>query len=453
MRRAVLLLILPLAGCIHVAPRPISPAETAQAFEQRSLSDPALQRFVAAHASRARLPIERWDLEMLTVAAFYLHPDLDVARAEAAVAHASIATAGERPNPTLTLPVEHKAEAGFSPWIAVLGLDVPIETAGKRGLRVRRATDLSRAADLAIAQAAWQVRSEIRAQLVALSIADNAAGVLTSQSKIQNDLVEALQKRLEVGEGSRLELTRARIAAQQTALLLRDRQSQAAQARARLAAAIGVSESGIEKMEMTFDPWEISTPVRSEVRRQALVSRPDVLMSLADYAVAEDDLRLELARQYPDFHLAPGFGWDQGSQRWDLGLSATLPIFSRNRGPIAEAEARRSLSEKRFIALQGKIVGAFDAAWERYQNALKKLGDADSIVEMGKRNADAAERSFNAGEIDRIALRTAELELETARLAQTETLAEVQQSLGALEDAIEQPLTGGPMPSAFEVTR
>src|SRR5881394_601451 len=117
-----------LAGCIHIAPAPIVPETTAQQLESRSLSDPGLQKFVGDRP--------RWDLDSLTLAAFYFHPDLDVARAEAAVARAAIITGGQRPNPTLTLPIEHKAEAGLSPWIVVLGLDIPIETANKRGARI-----------------------------------------------------------------------------------------------------------------------------------------------------------------------------------------------------------------------------------------------------------------------------------------------------------------------------
>lgn len=433
-----------LAGCIHIAPRPIAPDVTARDLERRSLTDPGLQKFVAAHLQRTAGPA--WDLEALTLAAFYFHPDLDVARAEAAVARAAIATAAERPNPTLSLPIEHKAEAGLNPWITVLGIDVPIETANKRGLRMRHAEDLSRAAELTIAQDAWQVRSAIRSQLVALTAAGDSLTILRRQRDIQNDLVEALQKRFELGEGSRVELTQARIAARQTELLLRDREAQLAQARARLAAAVGVPESGTSGVNFTFDVHQLPSSDIPSIRERALVARPDMLVSLANYAAAESDLRLELAHQYPDLHVAPGFGWDQGSRRWDLGFASVLPILSRNRGPIAEAEARRSASEARVIALQARIIAATDEASALYQNALAKLNAANSAAQLQRTQTEAAQRSFNAGQIDRVALRTAELEFATAELAYADTLAQAQQALGALEDAVEQPLTAPTLP-------
>ena len=446
MRRAILLLSIAMSACIHIAPKPIVPAETVQQLESRSLADPRLQEFVSAHTTSAK----RWDLDALTLAAFYFHPDLDIARAEAAVARAAIDTARERPNPTLNLPIEHKGDPGISPWVLVLGFDFQIETANKRGLRVRHAEDLTRAAELAIAQNAWQLRSNIRSQLLALTTANASVAILQRQRDAQNDLVEALQKRFDLGQGSRVELTQARIASRQTALLLRDRQSQAVQARARLAAAIGVPLSGTKDVEFVFDPARLvpADALTADLRDRALVGRPDILVSLAQYAAAESDLRLELARQYPDLHITPGFGWDQGNKRWDLGFASVAPIFSRNRGPIREAEARRSAFEARFIALQSRVIAATDEAVEVYRQALAKVEDTRNIVSLQSAQLEATRRSFASGRIDRVTLRTAELELAAAELARADAIAQAQQALGALEDAVEQPLNGSVVPSA-----
>lgn len=398
-----------------------------------------MQRFVAEH-SHVGAPISTWNVDTLTLAAFYFHPDLDVARADAAVAHAAALTAGERPNPTVSLPIEHKAEA--HPWITVLGFDVPIETANKRGLRVRQADEAARAADLAVAQQAWQIRSAIRTQLTALNLAETSARLLKLQQTAQQDLVEALQKRVELGEGSRIELSQARINARQTEMLLHDRQSLAAQARVRLAAAIGVPESGLTNASLEYMQFQSIFP--GDLREQALITRPDILMSLADYATAEAALRLELARQYPDIHIAPGFGWDQGAQRWDLGFSATLPIFSHNRGPIAEAVARRSAAEARFIALQAHVIAAVDEATARYREAMAKEAAAAAITRMEREQLDSTKRLFSAGQVDRLALRAAEIEEQAAEIAYAEAAIQTQDAIGALEDAAEQPLHGVP---------
>lgn len=429
MRRWIPFAAAGLAACVHVPARPIDPAASARTLEQRSLDDPAVRELVAARSSA-----KGWNLETLTLAALYLHPELDVARAQAAVARAATITAGERPNPTVGLSIEHKSEA--HPWITILGFDLPVETAGKRGLRRRHAEELARAADFAVAQRAWEVRSAIRAQLAAMQAAEDAVAALRRQQDVQLDIVQALEKRVETGAGSRVELTQARIAARQTALLLRDRESQGAQARARLAAAVGVP-----RVDVAIDTT-LPTEARNleQARERALVARPDILGALAEYAAAESELRQELAKQYPDLHLAPGFGWDQGVRRWDLGLSAELPVFSHNRGPIGEAEARRALAAARFEALQASVIAAVEEAGVRYGDARRKADEAQGIVELQQQQVAAARRSFEAGETDRVALRTAELELEAAALARAEAAAQAQEALGALEDAVGEPL-------------
>ena len=443
--RAVLSLALLAAACVHVAPRPIAPAATAHQMESRSLADPALQQFVASHSDR-QVPITRWDIDTLTLAAFYYHPEIDVARARAAVARAAIATAAERPNPSLTATVELKeADQGTSPWITTFGFDLPIETAGKRGLRVQQARELARSAELSIAQTAWQLRSAIRAEIVALASAGDAAAILRRQQAAQRDLLEALQRRLELGESSNVEVTTSRIAARQTDLLLRDRETQMAQARARLAGAVGVPGSTIG--DVALEPAAVpSDAVSADLSERALTGRPDILAALADYAAAEADLRMQLARQYPDLHVAPGFGWDQGARRWSLGLTAEIPLLNQHRGPIGEAEARRSLSEAQFLALQNRILAALGEASVGYREAARKVSEAAGFVALQQRQFEAAQRSFNAGETDRVALRTAELELRSAELAHAEAIAQAQDAAGALENALEQPLTPHAMP-------
>ena len=61
--------------------------------------------------------------------------DLDLARAENAKAVAAIQTASQRPNPNLQFPFQYASDPKpeDSPYIPGLRLDIPIETAGKRG--------------------------------------------------------------------------------------------------------------------------------------------------------------------------------------------------------------------------------------------------------------------------------------------------------------------------------
>jgi len=390
---------------------------------------------------------QTWDLQHLTETALKFHPDLDLARAHAAVMRAAILTAGERPAPAASANVEHKAEPHTNPWITTLGLDVQIETANKRGLRVREANEAARAADFAVADQAWQIRSGVRAQLVAYAAAQRSVEILTRQRALNDEIVDMLEKRTAVGEASTPEVTQVRIAARQTALLIRDRTTQAAQSRARLAAAIGIPERAVHDVQLVFDVTHLGRAdalvrPRGEAaltrgREVALTQRPDILAALADYAQSEAALRLELAKQYPDLHIAPGFGWDQGFARWALGFNAAIP---HNRGPIGEAEARRKEAEAKLIALQARIIAALDEATVRVEQASAKLNETTNIVSLDRQRVDQVQKLFDAGEADRLALRTAQLELESALVAQNDAYADAQAAIGALEDAMQQEI-------------
>jgi len=120
-------------GCRRFQPAPLSPADSASALEGRSLADPDLHALFerVLPGGAPRWPIEKWDLGTLTLAALYYHPSLEVARAQWHVAEAGIATAGARPNPTLTITPQYVANAamGAPMWDITSALDWPIETA------------------------------------------------------------------------------------------------------------------------------------------------------------------------------------------------------------------------------------------------------------------------------------------------------------------------------------
>lgn len=160
-----------LDGCAHYQPRPISAERSQDAFLRRSLADLVLKSFLEAnlHKKLNTWPPVSWHLTALTLAAFFLHPDLDVARAQWGGAKAGRIGATERPNPALSLiPGYDTTTSVPSPWFPSLSIDIPIETAGKRGHRMAEAAQLATVARLNIASVAWRVRSDVRAALLRL---------------------------------------------------------------------------------------------------------------------------------------------------------------------------------------------------------------------------------------------------------------------------------------------
>lgn len=442
-----------LVGCAHYQAKPLSAEKAAAAFDGRTLAEPGLRAFLETnlHAPLAAWPLPIWDFTNLVLAAFYYHPDLDVARARWGVAQAGRKTAAERPNPTLSVtPAYNSTSFTPSPWLVTPSLDIPLETAGKRGYRIAQATQLSEVARLNLASVAWQVRSRLRASLLGLYTTRENEVLLQEQQELQAENVRLLELQQAAGAISAFEVTQARLAANAGRLAWRDAERQSAEARLSLADALGVPAAALEGVSfslagLTELPAEVPP---AEARRQALLHRPDLLGALAEFAASQSALQLEIAKQYPDVHLSPGYEFDQGDDKWSLGLSVTLPVLNQNKGAIAEAQARRSEAAAHFNSLQTRVIAEIERAVAAYRIALRKKADTDALLANVRKQETAARAMLEAGEISRSDLTALRLQLSASAVARLDALAKSHQALGQLEDALQSPV--GLAPSLWQ---
>ena len=437
-----------LAGCAHFEPRPLLPEKSAAQLSARRLDDAGLKIFLdqnLGHELKA-WPVKNWGVPDLTLVAFYFHPSLEVARAQWLVATAGLKTAGARPNPSVTVTpgFDSQIPGNYSPWLVPVTFDLPIETAGKRGKRLAEAEKIAESARWNFVSAAWKIRSGVRASLGDLKQAERRAALLQAQLAAQNQIVQLLRQRFDAGAISRPELTAAQIALNKTQLDLSGAQSEKSAARSRLAEALGVSVAALDGGNFHFDfsMRDGRALTSAEARAVALRSRADILGALADYAAAEADLRLEVAKQYPDLHFGPGYAWNSGNagdSQWSLGLTLELPILDQNQGPITEAEARRKLAAAKFVELQAQVIGDIDRAVSGFRVAREQMRIGNEMFAAEQRQQKTAEANLKAGAGDRLDVLNAQLELSSAQLAQMDNEAKLQAAYSALEDAVQQP--------------
>jgi len=444
-RDSVAASLLLLAGCVHYAPKPVAPAQTLNSLETRTLTAGGLRAFIETNAPELakEWPRQSWALAELTLVAFYYHPSLDVARAQAGVAEADIITAGGRPNPTVGVTPEYNfnPSAGATPWIATIQFDVPIETAGKRGLRISRAERLSEAARLRLGTVAWGVRSGVRSALLDLGYARQQAALLERQLAAQERVLSALEAKLAGGAANANDLAPTRIALARTRSDMASAGVAAEEARARLATALGVPLQLLPPTSALRPEMASDASVTSEAaRRRALTSRADLLAALAEYAAAESALKLEIHKTYPDIHLGTGYQFDQGENKWALGLNVELPVLNRNQGPIAEAKAKRHEAGVRVLALQAGILGELDRALAVWRGAQSRITALDAVRGAQQRRVASLKTQFDAGAIEALDVLIAEAELVADELLQQEAQAKALRAFGDLEDAVQRPL-------------
>ncbi len=445
------------SGCGSYQPQPISPVANARALESRSLDDERLRRFVAAGVSlrgESALPVY-WNLESLSLAALYYHPDLDIARARLAAARAGITTARQVPNPALDLGLTYNATTTTpSAWTVGLMVNFIVETFGKREYRTAEPRFLAEAAKDDLASATWLVRAKVRDALLLLSSGNEHLSRARQRLAEQETLVRLVERRFELGEASSLDVTRERINRNQASLAVRDAERQVREGRARLAQAVGIPLGALDGAKISLEDFTTETGPRDvsdgALREKALTTRSDVQSLLAEYNAAQSALQLQIARQYPDLRIGPGYTYDQGDHKYDVRLGSELPVFNQNQGPIAQAKARRQEVAARFSALQAQVIGAIDEAAASYRSATETLRTADALTSEARRRLEGVRRGFDAGQLDRPTLVGAQIELSAAELSRLDALAAERRAVGLLEDALRTPLFGAKSPLPIE---
>ncbi|MGH7781214.1 MAG: TolC family protein [Candidatus Binataceae bacterium] len=443
-------------ACATYRPAPLKPAEAAQEFAQRTLGTPELCGYLRANLSTASpaCPPERWDLAALTLVGFYYSPDLAVAQAKLNVARAAIITAGQRPNPSLGLGPAYTASAApsFAPWaIGAVSFNFPIETAGKRGYRIAQAERLADAAALAVGETAWRVRSAVRTALLNHLVAQQEYDLARAYESASERTAQLLEERVSAGAASAPELNFALGNLAAARLKAAQAQSRVPETLNVLAAALGVPVGALQGA--TFAWPELERPpdeaalTPSLVQQQALLNRIDLRRMLAEYAAADEALRLEIARQYPDINLGGGYSWEVNENIFELIPVVTLPLMNQNQGPIAEAQAKRAQVAAEFVALQDSIIAQANGALTSYRGALSAFEQGRSSATFSKTRLASMRRAAELGDIDSLALATAQLQTIVAEQSSVSALVSAQAALGALEDAVERPLEGGDLKS------
>lgn len=447
MRRILpLLLTLLLLGtaCQPFEPRPYESLVKAPRWETRSLDSQEFQEFFESlQPGRAgEWPPADWSLDQLTIAALYFNPKLAIAQAQWLSARAAIETAGERPNPSVTFGpgYDFNPAKGVSPWIGNLNLDIPIETAGKRGARMDRSRHLAEAARMRFLEAVWQARSTLRTALIEFSAARQKASILENQINTQTEIVSLMEARLKLGAVASVEAHTARIALTRAHAEAADVARAASEAKVRLAEAIGLPLEALDRVRLAPLPrYPIPNEI-SQLRSLALHGRADILAALSNYEASQSALRLEIARQYPDVRLGSGYVWDQGEHKWSLGLTIDLPVMNRNQGAISEALAHRREAAGEVLAAQGRVISEIDraraavASTEKHREELKKVRDQLDA------NLTLAEQRWKQGAADRIDFLTARSERDAAAAALADVEWKAAQAASQLEEAVQAPL-------------
>lgn len=428
--------------------KPIDTAAVAQKVNSKRPDDSRFNQYLLTNGySPEQLPVQKWGLDELTYCALFFHPSLDVARTQWRAAEAAKLSAGERPKPTISgsLAKGNNANNDISPYAYGLSIDIPLETADKRSIRIENAEHLSQAAKLEIAQTAWRLRNQVAQSLFEYQFNRQLTKLLAEEQAKRQEIVDIYQKRTNLGESSNIELSAAKLQLQTAAAELNARERNSLVLLSQLASGLGLSLTQLQSMQLaesTNTDLLAALSVQADVQSSALLNRLDIRAALERYAAAEAKLKLEIAKQYPDISLSPGYTYEFGNKVWSLGLSSLLTLLNKNKAAIAEATALREVEAAQFEALQTTVIAEANTANAKLAQARQMLENQKNLLQQQQKNTQRMERRFSSGEIDKLEVTYARLEQVVAEKNVALSRYQLTTSVNELENALQMPLSG-----------
>jgi outer membrane protein TolC len=429
-----LLFLLTVAGCASYHAQPLVTADAAAHYNERRLDAPALRAALdsfGVHPSTGGW--SDWDL---AAAAWVLRPERARLAAEVRAAEAARITAGAREQPGLNTAAEYSFSGthGESRWGLALSGVFTVELGGKRGARIGRANAGVLAAVARSEEEAWEVRWRVHEAAMRWAISDQVVSASAGERGQSDSLLVLLRHRFGGGTIGASEVARAEADRQATSAEIAALERDAAVNRAALAAAVGVPLAELEGTSLAIvAAVDCGAALsRDSLQQLALDERRSLRRALAEYQVAEADVRLQVAASWPDLQLGPGLFFDHGVGKWTIGFGLpSLPLHG-NRGPTAEAEARREVAARRVAEAQEQVLGEVEQA---VAGCGATSGELEALDLTGvRRRLALADSSYARGESGRLEVELASLELARS----VRRLAEAQGRLGLARLALER---------------
>ena len=445
-----------LASACAQQPYQAKPIDGAAVTAKLANKDPASADFKAYLIKQgydeSKLPFAEWGVDELTLCALYFNPKLAVAKAQLGLANIAINTANLKPIPTLggRAARSNQANGDKSPWAFGLEVEIPIETANKRQIKVEEAQHLQEVARIDVADVAWQLRSQIGKDLLVYHENIAQQKQLNDELSIQYILVKLLEKRVQLGAASNTELNAAKLQQQKAQFALNSEQAKSAEIFAALAADVGLSNEKFALLHLKSLDIESAlstTPNTALLQENALLNRLDIRRSLSKYAAAESKIKLEIAKQTPNISLSPGFAFEFGDSIWSLGFSTLLNLLNKNnalnQSLVAEATQLREIEGAQFNALQANVIAEVSQANTAFMASQQNISQVKQRLLAQQQYTQKLQRQLDAGLIDRLDL--TQNKLNTTLLEQQLINAQFQQlnALLALENSVQMPLNAG----------
>ncbi len=359
------------------------------------------------------------------------------------IAKGDVIQAGRRPNPDFEIVSESYPlfESSPGPFFnnqeLVVRAGQTIETAGRRGKRVRVARQELAASESGVQDTVRQLKLELKRRYYVVVLAKAQRDLAGEILKQFDDIIRLNEARFKQGELSGLEINRIRAERLRFFNDVLDADLQLKNAKTDLLEVLGVFD-----LNTVFD---VSEPLAAssltvdlpQLQTQALENRPDLRAERQRLERNRQDLQLQKAERIPN--VTPFFGYkrDFGANTAAFGVSIPLPLFNRNQGGIARASAQIQQQQYETSRLDLSVRRDVQAAYQTLQTQADRVRALEQqYVPSARSTREIAQQSYRLGALDLIGFLDAERIYRETLRAYNLALFDYQTSIFQLEAAV-----------------
>lgn len=401
------------SSCARYEKRPLVPEEYRNVLNKQTADNPELLKAVGNFPYS---PVDGIVLQEAEIVCLYLNPRLRSARLDAKVPAATSRYAGLWDDPEISADALEILDDVEEPWILGSALSFTIPISGRLSVARSQAKAEAKAALVDVWVEEQSVLKELREAWASWMAAHRSMHISRDLLNRLSPVVEITNRREELGELITAEAIAFRLEEARVKLDLSQLETNERQSRTIVLALMGLT---MDSDVVLHTGNEMNSQLADGQAELAFDRSPQVLMTAARYEAAEEALRLEVRKQYPDLTLGPIWGKEEGLNRFGFGFSIPIPILNANRGGIAEAHAVREAARAEWEQSMQESLTAFELARSTLSTAIERKEILRStIVPMANQQVAEVRRLTDLGEINTLLIleslqteREAELDL------------------------------------------
>jgi cobalt-zinc-cadmium efflux system outer membrane protein len=341
--------------------------------------------FVAASVARAQqTPVTR--AQALEIA-LDRGARLGVARADTAVAAAQVIAARVRPNPSFSASYS-KSVPNFH-----YTFDIPFDFPTLRQMRIRAAQTGLEAANLRYTLARAMIALDADTTYTRAVAAREHLALSRRTALDADSLRRMVERRRDAGDASDMDVELARVTAGQQANAAAGDSLELISALLDLQAVLGMRSENVELLATD----SLVAPPEAMTARPVTLGEAAASLSLESATLSA---RLQRRSIWTTPSLSLGFEHGDPDQPGILptfGLGIALPLFDRNRGGVAQAEAERARAAAELTLAQVEARNQIAHATRERENAVARVGRDQLVAASANRVAAMSLTAYREG--------------------------------------------------------